>query len=107
MSAAKERERDRERERLRRRRGHMGEEEKERGRERVMQTSGSTTVCSFKLICPLTSLYTVWWVLASMQCCQNNFCNILSNQQSYPNFSVPKNSKKSKQNLYQKMYRIE
>ena len=42
-----------------------------------------------------------------LQCCQNNFCNILSSQQSYPNFSVPKNPKKSKYNFYQKMNSIE
>ena len=35
--------------------------------------------------------------------CQNNFCNIQSSQRSYPNFSVPKNPKKSKHNFYQKM----
>ena len=43
------------------------------------------------------------YTVVQKQCYQNNFCNILSSQQSYPNFSVPKNPKKSKHSFYQKM----
>ena len=49
-----------------------------------------------------TIFTSVYIIVSHIQCCQNNFSNILSSQQSYPNFSVPKNPKKSKHSFYQK-----